>query len=72
MTIEEVPSSILLIRDVSANVTDYHVHQALAQFNTRITEVRLITDQGICFVDYGMHSQKSSVWRLAIVNVLGH
>ena len=27
MTIEEVPSSILLIRDLSANVTDYHVYQ---------------------------------------------
>ena len=53
MSNAEAPSSILLLRDLSANVTDAHVQQALAQFGGRIVEVRLIPDQGVCFIDYG-------------------
>ena len=69
---DDSPSSILLVRDLSPHLTEQHVHQALAPFNTRIMEIRMISDKRLCFIDYGSVAAAQGVYRAAIQGLWLH
>mmetsp|Transcript_48445 Transcript_48445/g.151925 ORF Transcript_48445/g.151925 Transcript_48445/m.151925 type:complete len:367 (-) Transcript_48445:59-1159(-) len=66
----EKPSSILLLRGLAPQTTDYHIRIAMSQWPPRITEIRIIPDKNMCFVDYGNVLSSQAVYKYASQGLL--
>jgi len=64
------PSSILLLRGLAPQTTDYHIRIAMSQWPPRITEIRVIPDKNMCFVDYGNVLSSQAVYKYASQGLL--